>query len=374
MNTQHLANVPHLEPRPNNSQHKHRWYYYWGMACLTAVAAAILFAGGFIGYLTITEYRPADTEAAQKGTYDSALPYQGQPLRILTFNTGYAGLGKEADFIMDGGTGVNPESKTFVDKNMQGIDNILKKIDADIVMLQEVDMDSSRTFHENQWQHYDSTLDSYEGYFAANYVCNYVPYPINDPIRSVNSGLATYSRYDVSSAIRSSLPVPFKWPIRAANLKRCLLVTRMPIENSDKELVIVNLHLEAYDDGEGKLEQTRQLLNLLQEEYGKGNYIIAGGDFNQIFPDVHTDVKETSQWVPGLLDELPSEWTYIYDETTPTCRLLNQPFDPESELTQYYVIDGFIVSPNVEVVKVETQNENFEFSDHNPVLLEVKLK
>ena len=48
------------------------------------------------------------------------------------------------------------------------------------------------------------------------------------------------------------LPCPFSWPTRIANLKRCLLVERIPIADSDKELVLVNLHLEAYDDGEGK--------------------------------------------------------------------------------------------------------------------------
>ena len=35
---------------------------------------------------------------------------------------------------------------------------------------------------------------------------------------------------------------------------------RVPIEGTDRELVLVNLHLEAYDDGEGKIAQTRQLL------------------------------------------------------------------------------------------------------------------
>lgn len=83
-------------------------------------------------------------------------------------------------------------------------------------------------------------------------------------------------------------------------------------------------------------------------------------------------IKPTSQWVPGYLDALPEGWDYLYDDTTPTCRLLNQPYDPESDLTQYYVIDGFIVSPNLQVLSVETLDESFTYSDHNPVLLQVK--
>ena len=38
-------------------------------------------------------------------------------------------------------------------------------------------------------------------------------------------------------------------------------------------LVAVNLHLEAYDDGEGKAAQTAMLFDILEEEYAKGNYV-----------------------------------------------------------------------------------------------------
>ena len=67
-------------------------------------------------------------------------------------------------------------------------------------------------------------------------------------------------------------------------------------------------------------------------------------------------------------------WQFAYDVSVPTCRLLNQPYNPaDAENTQYYVIDGFLVSPNLTVKSVRTQNEEFSFSDHNPVLLTVSL-
>ena len=59
----------------------------------------------------------------------------------------------------------------------------------------------------------------------------------------------------------------------------------------------------------------------------------------------------------------------------PSCRLLNQPYNPaDAENTQYYVIDGFILSPNIELLQVEGVNLDFADSDHNPVLISVKLK
>ena len=45
----------------------------------------------------------------------------------------------------------------------------------------------------------------------------------------------------------------------------------------------------------------------------------------------------------------------------------------DHEKFQYYLIDGFIVSGNVTVESVETQNLNFKNSDHNPILMKVTL-
>lgn len=353
-----------------SKRHTHHWYYYVGLVLLVLV----LLAAAFVGWLTLSEFRPDDLQDADRSRTVSDTVRRDEPLHLLTFNTGYAGLGAEADFLMDGGKTSNPASEDLVEKNMDGIETILQRSGADILLLQETDRDASRSWHHDQWTRYADALPGYEACFAPNYVCPFVPYPVSDPIGAVNSGIATYSRFHMDSAVRESLPVPFQWPIRVANLKRCLLVSRLPIADSDKELVIVNLHLEAYDDGEGKIAQTQQLLSLLQEEYDRGNYIIAGGDFNQVFPKAKHEVKETSAWVPGRLDELPGDWDYLFDDSTPTCRLLNQPLEPQNELTQFYTIDGFIVSPNVHVEQVQTQSQDFQYSDHNPVALTVRLQ
>lgn len=73
------------------------------------------------------------------------------------------------------------------------------------------------------------------------------------------------------------------------------------LEGTDAQLVLVNLHLEAYDDGEGKAAQTAALTSFLEQEYAKGNYVIAGGDFNQTFPgglDKYP-IKNDDLWTPG---------------------------------------------------------------------------
>ena len=347
-----------------------------GKLLLGVLLAVTVLAAGLVGYLTVTEYNPAHAELAERGANNTLGKLTKTNLRLVTFNTGFGGLGEDADFFMDGGEGVNPTSQETVERNMIGIEEILSEQNADILLLQEVDTDSKRSFHLNQWLQYEYDLEDYETRFAMNYSCDYVPYPLNDRIGEVHSGIATYSRYDITSATRYSLPCPFSWPTRVANLKRCMLVTRTPIENKEQELVIVNFHLEAYDDGEGKAAQFEQLLMFLQTEYEKGNYVIAGGDFNQAFPDSleRYPIKATTEWEPSITEELPKDWQYAYDESVPTCRLLNQPYQPASEKTQYYVIDGFIVSPNVSVDRVETLDEGFVYSDHNPVVLDITLE
>ena len=268
-----------------------------GKWLLGILLAAALLAAGLVGYLTVTEYNPAHAELAERGANNSLSKLTKTNLRLVTFNTGFGGLGEDADFFMDGGKGVNPTSQEIVERNMIGIEEIMSEQNADFLLLQEVDTDSKRSFHLNQWLQYEYDLADYETRYAMNYSCDYVPYPLNDRIGEVHSGIATYSRFDISSATRYSLPCPFSWPTRVANLKRCMLVPRRPIDDKEQELVIVNFHLEAYDDGEGKTAQSEQLMEFIQAEYEKGNYVIAGGDFNQTLPDTleRYPIKDTSE-------------------------------------------------------------------------------
>ena len=346
-------------------------------AVLILLLIVVIAFGAFLGFLTATEYKPADTEPLELRTLNSDVaPVPSGELAVLSWNIGYAGLGREQDFFMDGGTHARPGSAELVNRYLNGIARSIADSGTDLVLLQEVDIDCSRTYGIDE----TTTLTRNTGAFAMNYSCPFVPLPLppQTPMGKVHSGLFTTTDYVISEAERIALPCPFSWPLSTANLKRCLLVSRLPVEGSDRELVLVNLHLEAYDDGEGKAAQTRQLMGLLQEEYEKGNYVIAGGDFNQAFPgslEVYPN-NHPDLWEIPLLEEetLPEGFRYVSDFSTPSCRLLNQPYNPaDTENTQHYVIDGFIVSPNITVTAVETLDLGFENSDHNPVFMTVNL-
>ncbi len=342
---------------------------------LTLILIVLLAAGGLIGFLTATEFKPAPVEAVSVTVGDPAaqpVPARGE-LSVLSWNIGYAGLGAESDFFMDGGKNSRAADHATVSRYLSGIADSIRSTEAQLVMLQEVDSDSARTYGIDE----TAALRTGQSSYALNYSCPFVPIPW-PPMGKVNSGLLTMTEYAVDHAELIALPCHFSSPLSTANLKRCLLVSYLPIEGTDKQLVLINLHLEAYDSGEGKIAQTNQLRDFIQAEYEKGNYVIAGGDFNQTFPGSLTTypILNFEFWTPGVLEDgiLPPGWHFVYDTTTPTCRLLNQPYDPsDTQNTQYYVIDGFILSPNVEVQSVQTLDLGFENSDHNPVELSVIL-
>jgi len=348
---------------------------------LAIVLGVILLAAvGLFTFLTVTEFRPEPVEAleiSENPQNEAPLPSARPRFTVLSWNIGYCGLGQESDFFMDGGTQVHPLNEELVEKNYLGVLRTLQDRDPDVILLQEVDSSSTRSGMD-EVRSLAESLAGRSSAYALNFSAKFVPYPL-PPIGRVNSGLQTLSRFTLREASRISLPCPFSWPVSMVNLKRCLLVSRVPLADSDKELVLVNLHLEAYDDGEGKLAQSRQLRDFVEQEYQKGNYVIAGGDWNQIFPDTETAFPNTHKelWTPGYLDEgeLAEGWRYVWDDAVPSCRLLNQPYDPaDAQGTQYYVIDGFMVSPNLRVESVETLDEGFACSDHNPVLLTVSLE
>ena len=343
------------------------WKVFLGL-----ILAVVILAVGAILVLTLTEYKPQDVEVLTPPNGTEGIE-SGKSIRIVSYNIGYAALGENADFFMDGGKTTRPDSKTVVETYMQGIAEELKALQADIYMLQEVDINSKRSYFVNESEYFADAL-GLPFDFAYNFNSTYTPYPIPDTLGHVESGLAFYTSYAVSDASRVQLPVPFSWPMRCFNLKRCLLINRMPVAGTDKEFVVIDLHLEAYDDGEGKIAQTKQLYTLLEEEYAKGNYVIAGGDFNQTFPGaVQFPVINEGCWMPGTLeDQLPEGFGFAFDGLSPTCRLLDVPYKG-NETPQFYIIDGFIVSSNITVDSVGTVETNFVNSDHQPVMLEISL-
>jgi len=113
----------------------------------------------------------------------------------------------------------------------------------------------------------------------------------------------------------------------------------------------------------------------LTDEYGKGNYIIVGGDWNQcaagFSPGAVLKNFDTHNYSLIDRDYLPNDWAWFYDKKTPSNRRLQIPYDPEKSLVT--VIDYYLLSPNIEGVFKQTVDLGFQNSDHQPVLATIKL-
>ena len=69
---------------------------------------------------------------------------------FLSWNIGYAGLGKEMDFFYDGGGKVRPSKEQF-ENYLSGIKKTLKENNkVDFIFLQEVDISSKRSYYVDE--------------------------------------------------------------------------------------------------------------------------------------------------------------------------------------------------------------------------------
>ena len=325
---------------------------------------------------TLLDYRPPEKKTAVVIQPAGKNTINKKELALLSWNIGYAGLGKEMDFFYDGGHQVRP-SRQLHDAYLNAILEFLNyKTNMDFILLQEVDEKSRRSYRTDQLEKIAETLPGHCFSFATNYDVPFVPAPPDNPMGKVKSGLMTMSLVNPESSERVSFPGNYTWPISLFMLDRCFLVQRVKT-GFGKDLILVNTHNSAFDDGQLRQQQMEVLRTFAVQEFEIGNYVIVGGDWNQNPPDYKPEkitngdyaVKNDLGNIP--VNFMPEGWHWAFDETTPTNRFVVS--DYEKHKTPTTIIDYFLVSPNVEVISVSTTDLGFAYSDHNPVSLKVTL-
>ncbi|MCB0644854.1 MAG: endonuclease/exonuclease/phosphatase family protein [Phaeodactylibacter sp.] len=359
-----------------------RFFRWLGLLLLLFLVyvAAVLIHGTMTDFQPEAELALPSTQKAEQEVIEDSV------LSFVTWNIGYCGLGARSDFFYDtggmlysGGKMVR-SSKDLVVDYLNGAKSFLRSNQADFYLFQEVDWDSKRSYGLNQFELLGAELPGFSGWFAVNYLSPRVPIPILEPWKAygrTNSGLATFAWYEAEESTRYQLPGDYPWPTRIFQLDRCAAVHRFALANG-KELVVVNVHNSAYDKGGVlKKQQMAFLKTFLLGEYREGNYVVVGGDWNQCPPYFQFDTfspGETAGYEQLNIeaDYLPDNWRWVYDPQTPTNRKVSEIYDPASTFTT--LIDFFLISPNVQVLKVRGINQGFQYSDHQPVWMEVQLK
>jgi len=340
---------------------------------LYLLVTLILLFALFVLYGTISDYRPE--ERTQISEQVDAVVLSDSIFNLMIWNIGYCGLGHEMDFFYDGGMQVRSNKET-VKENLRLILEYTATLDScDFFLFQEVDVKSKRSYRINQLDALGSILEGCSVAIGKNYDVFYVPLPVTSPYGMVQSGIATLSRTAPFSSVRHSFPGNYTWPKGTFMLDRCFLVNRYLLANS-RQLLVVNTHNSAYDDGTLRKGQMDFLHGFLTEEYEKGNYIIVGGDWNQtpagFQPQFEHNLFDTVQLSYIKEDFLPPNWTWFYDPGVPSNRRLASPYDPGTTPTT--VIDYYLLSPNIIPIEIKGVNLDFIHSDHQPVLARVKLR
>lgn len=328
----------------------------------------------FIIIAMIKDYRPAVREtltdlSATAGKNPRPLP---DSLSILCWNIGYAGLGDDMDFFYDGGTQVRC-SKSRTLQNLEDIISEIRRHDADIILLQEVDESSRRSWKINEVEALTKAFPQYHVYLAYNYKSFFVPIPVKAPLGKVASGVVMLSRYQPEEVCRWQYPSRFAWPVSMFNLKRCLMTASFSLVDGSR-VVIGNTHNTAYDTGNMRTVETRFLGQMLDSLHSKGGRFIIGGDWNQYPVSYTPSERENSNphFSTVQLDEdlLGSHGHVVYDPKVRTLRHLDTVYGPESVLT---VTDYFFVSDSLDIRSIQAFDLHFRNSDHQPVLLKVRL-
>lgn len=365
---------------------------------LSIIGVVFLVVVGYLSYVLI-QYHRIEDDVYLNIEERSELDLQGNQFKISTYNIGFGAYRQDFSFFMDegymqDGTKVVGKSSRAVSKESvieatEGAINEIKSLDADFVLYQEVDTNSDRSHHVNQYDMVKSEFNEFDSVFASNYHSAYLFYPFTKPIGKSNSGLVTLSKYKIEEAKRRSYPLSNGFD-KFFDLDRCFMVNRLKV-NETQDLVIVNSHMSAYDKG-GKIraKQMETLKVFFQEEVDKNNYVVIGGDFNHDLLKYNPNFAyENESDRPGWMNftQLKPDWLASVDyendilpsmkvgtsDNAPTCRDADIPYLGYENDVYKSVIDGFIVSQNIEIISVTNIDNAFLYSDHQPVEMVFRL-
>lgn len=332
------------------------------VACILLINTASDYKpeGGSISTLKFNHLKPASTD---------------DTLSVLSWNIGYAGLGGETDFFYDGGSMSRPEKEDFLRYQAGILENLKVLGEVNFFLLQEVDINSKRSYNSNQYDLIEGHLPLHKGFFVKNYDVAFVPMPVFHPMGNVESGISLFSNKKAIESSWGAYDMDKSWPLGLFLPDRCYSVTIFETDTTGS-LYVFNTHNSAFDDGSQRDSQLEQLYAEMIKAFEEGNYVIAGGDWN-LNPCDYKNVGFESGDIPFIMNNLQvvcgpnARWQIAYDPAYPTNRDLSSPY--ENGKTYTSILDFFVCSPNISILETTTLYDGFANSDHHAVYLRCKL-
>lgn len=344
----------------------------------------VLVFGAYAAYVLGTYYRLPDKltlEVKRSGENSRFIEdftvTPGDAYFIMTYNIGFGAYRSDYSFFMDGGKSSWAKDEESLISAVCGMGESINETNPDFILLQEIDIDGTRSYHVNELELLNQFLKGYYYDFAQDYDSPFLFFPPWEPHGANKSGIAVYSRAEITESMRRSLPISESFS-KLVDLDRCYSISRIPTQNG-RQLCIYNVHTSAYGGSdEIRQAQLSTLFGDMAADYAKGNYVICGGDFNH---NLKEDSQENApEWAyPFPRESLPEGFRMALDSAKDisevahnTCRSAETPYDAETTYT--VTLDGFIVSDNVRVNYYNHMDWGYEFSDHDPVLMQFILE
>ena len=285
------------------------------------------------------------------------------PLTLLTWNLGYAGLGKAAEFIADGGQRLRVEAPEGPRRWMQEIARFAASRTEDLLLFQEAAKPSWVNHGCDLWGALRGALAPREHAYAHEFR---IPLPFG---AGAETACALFHR-----ALTDPIEDRRRLPSDGPSLFRQYPALMLRFLWAGAPFTTINAHLSAFDAGARlRSRQLQTLLAIAGTEYAAGRHVVIGADFNYELapsPRPHTTAAEHMGWLhPFPANALAAGWRIAADPKNPTFRSNDKPYVPGENYAG--IIDGFIVSPNVRVAEVAAIDLGFEASDHNPVRISV---
>ncbi|MEM9539539.1 MAG: endonuclease/exonuclease/phosphatase family protein [Cyanobacteria bacterium P01_E01_bin.42] len=281
---------------------------------------------------------------------------QNEIFTVVSYNIGYlSGLTNNT---------TEPRTLELFEKNLNGAIQAFKPLEADAIALQEIDLNSRRSFHINQVQELAKGLNLQNRAIAVNWDKNYVPFPyfpFSAHFGRLLSSQAILSRYPIQENERIVLEKvednPFYY--NAFYLDRLAQVVRIQIQ--EETVILINVHLEAFD--KPTRQKQTQFLQQLLEKY-KEYPLLLIGDFNSPPPS-----PEHPNPTISLLLDLPDLASVVPSDRLLTDEAKTFPADAPIAKIDYI----FYSRDRWELLEWRVIREAQQASDHLPIMAKFRL-
>ena len=230
----------------------------------------------------VTEFDDLTDAIMYQAANKTSHQYDGADLKVVTWNIRF-GIARFPFFGDSCGDGVILDD-VAIERNMLAIADSIVAMDADIVLLQEVDVSSKRTGYMDQVQFLlDNTHLNY-GCYASMWKADYIP---SDGIGRIDAGNAILSKYVLTDAERIQLRLRTDQDglTKYFYLRRNIVKAKIPaLAQNGKDLFAVNIHATAFATDDTKQQHINKYVEVLGDISATGNLFVTGGDLNSVPP------------------------------------------------------------------------------------------